>query len=391
MLKNSKNKKIQNFILACLLAAVMIFIVSFGMTLKRSVEDSRSKDLKISVLIDEVGELYERVEEKDKELSEIYGTIVSTSGHIAEINSRINGAIQKNATEWETIKNELSLSNKQLTELVKEKEKVISELAISNQNLQRELDIPQHDPRILDVLIIGHNAKLTDTMILASVNPMKKKVTLISIPRDLYHKGRKINELYSKYGVGKLQEALAEITGIYPEKYVIFNFGSFVDLIDIMGGVEINVAEKLVDNAYPGPNHSYTKISFEPGLQRMDGSRALQYARSRKSTSDFDRAKRQQQVIEAVRTRVKELNVLLRLDLATKMYAKVQQNIETNINLFEGLSYLQHYQGFKIHGDKVLSTGNLLYSTKSGTGQYILLPRSKSYADIKEFVANVIN
>jgi len=118
---------------------------------------------------------------------------------------------------------------------------------------------------------------------------------------------------------------------------------------------------------------------------------ALKYARSRKSTSDFDRAKRQHQVINAIKKRIKELNILSRLDLATKIYSKLQGNIETNINLFEGLSYLQHYQGYTVNGGNIIGTQNLLYSTRNSNGQYILLPRAKSYADIKEYVNELVS
>lgn len=388
--KGSKNSRLHNILFGCLLVALAVFITSFGLKLRETSADARNKDMKISVLIDEVGELRERLDEKDQTLDSVYSQVSTTNQQIATINDKIHQTIQKNSSDWNQVKNELNQSNEELSTLLQEKEKVISQLAMSNQNLQRELALPDHDPRILDVLIIGHNAKLTDTILLASVNPTTQKATLISIPRDLYHKGRKINELYSKYGVQELQRAVEEVTGIYPEKYVIFNFDSFVDLVDILGGVTITVNKKLVDNAYPGPNHSYTTIVFEPGIYRMDGNTALKYARSRKSTSDFDRAKRQQQVIDAVKERAKELNVLSRLDLSTKIYAKIQENIDTNITLFEGLSYLQQYQGYKVDGGHVLSTENLLYSTKNSRGQYVLLPIGKTYASIKEFVAETV-
>lgn len=391
MKKGDKNSRIQNIIQACLIAALVIFIAVFGFKLRDTSAEIQSKDLKISVLIDEVGELRERVDKKEQTIEEVYRQVSNTSQEISNINEKVHQDIQKNSSEWNHVKNELNQSNQQLTTLLKEKEKVISDLAVSNQNLQRELTVSEHDPQILDILIIGHNAKLTDTILLASINPTTRKATLVSIPRDLYHKGRKINELYSKYGVEELQRATKEITGIYPEKYVIFGFESFTDLVDILGGVTITVDKKLVDNAYPGPNDTYTTIVFNPGTYHMDGATALKYARSRKSTSDFDRAKRQQQVINAVKERAKELNVLSRLDLSTKIYAKVQENIETNISLFEGLSYLQQYQHYSIDGGNVLSTANLLYSTRSSRGQYILLPKGQTYAGIKEFVANVVN
>ncbi|MEZ4087095.1 MAG: LCP family protein [Candidatus Gracilibacteria bacterium] len=317
----------------------------------------------------------------------MYEHVSVTSQELGRINQTIQNSIQKNSTEWENIKGDLSQSNEELNELLKQKESMINELAYKNQNLQKEINLPKLDPNILNVLVIGHNAKLTDTILLASINPKTEKISFLSIPRDLYYKGRKINELYSKYGVTELQRAVSEITGIYPEKYVIFNFDSFVDLVDILGGVSIEVQKKLVDNAYPGAGNSYTTVVFEPGTYQMDGETALKYARSRKSTSDFDRAARQQQVIEAVKIKAKKLNITARLDLATKIYAKIKENIETNINLFDGLSYMQHYQNYQVGSANVLSTQNYLYSSKSNSGQYILLPQGGTYANIKAFVA----
>ncbi len=391
MKKKNLSTSLQNLIGVCLMVALTIFTVSFGMAIKKNSEESHSKNLKISVLIDEVGELRDALDIKESEIADMYGKVSQANEQIGHIHSKIETAVERNSADWHQIKSDLNTSNEQLTVLLKEKEKIISDLAISNQNLQREISVPKHDPSILDVLVIGHNAKLTDTMMIASINPNTQKATLISIPRDLYHKGRKINELYSKYGVGELQKALSEITGIYPEKYVIFNFESFVDLVDMIGGVNITVEKNLIDNAYPGPNNSYTVVKFPAGTYQMDGNKALKYARSRKSTNDFDRAKRQQQVIHAVVERVKELNMLARLDLATKIYGKLQNNVQTNINLFEGLSYLQHYQNYEINGNNVISTENHLYSTRNSRGQYVLLPRGKTYANIKEYVSGLVN
>lgn len=373
------------------MAALGIFMISFGSILKKAQAENENNNGKISVLIDEVGELRQTVEEKEQTINQMYDHVFTTSEKLNSINTKIQENVQRNQIDWENIKGELSQSNNQLTELLKEKEKIINNLAFKNQNLQKEINLPKIDPNTVNALIVGHNAKLTDTILLASINPNTQTISMVSIPRDLYFKGRKINELYGKYGIEELQRAVAEVTGVYPDKYVIFNFDSFVDLIDMLGGVSITVEKRLVDNAYPGPNHSYTVISFEPGTYNMDGQTALKYARSRKSTSDFDRAERQQQVINAVKQKAKDLNIISRLDLATKVYAKIKDNIETNVNLFDGLSYLQHYQNFSLGSTTVLNTQNFLYSTRSAAGQYILLPISGSYTAIKEHVASIIN
>ncbi|MBU0667892.1 LCP family protein [Patescibacteria group bacterium] len=380
MSNKNKNNRLHNLATSCLFLTIIILSLSFGYSLKKNTEDALNKDIKISVLINEVGEIKQNLDEKDAALSDMYSKMSLNHNQISIVSRRLEEANK-----------ELIQANQMISNQLKEKETIISDLAITNQKLQKELSIQPPDPNIENVLVVGHNAKLTDTIMLISANPNNQKINIISIPRDLYYNGRKINELYAKYGIYELQKAIAKITGLTADKYVIFNFDSFIDLIDILGGVEIDVEKKIVDNAYPGPNNTYTTVTFNPGHYTMNGSTALKYARSRKSTSDFDRAIRQQQVISAVKQSIEKLNILARLDFATRIFAKLQANISTNISLFEGLSYLQQYHNYQISRGNVISTANFLYQSKNSLGQYILLPKGKSFATIKEFVSNLIN
>jgi len=389
-MRKNINKKINNITIATLTIAIFIFGISFSTAIKKNTEDNKSKDIKISVLINEVGELKEDLEIKTVENLNLYKKIETTSKEIKKVNDSINIGVTKNQTNWKKIKTDLNKSNKELSKLLKEQNKQISLLTEKNNQLKEQRSLQKHDHNILDTLIIGTNAGLTDTIILASINPYNQEITLISIPRDLYYKGRKINELYNKYGVEELQKATEEITGVYPNKYITFNFNSFIDLIDILGGIEINIEKTIVDKSYPGPNNTYTIVTFNQGLYKMDGSLALKYARSRKSTSDFDRSKRQQQIIRSILKKTKELNLLSRLDLSTKIYGKLQSNIKTNINLFEGLSYLQQYQNYKIQ-QTTLNTSNYLYSTRNSKKQYILMPIKGDYTKIKKYVLDLTN
>ncbi len=158
----------------------------------------------------------------------------------------------------------------------------------------------------------------------------------------------------------------------------------------MIGGIEIEVKKSLNDYSYPGPDNSYTTVSFEAGLQTMDGNTALKYARSRKSTSDFDRSLRQQQIIAAVKDKALKMDLLSKLDLATKIYAKISTNMDTDINLFDALGYLQSYKDYGVNGGNVISTSNYLYSTTNAKGQYILLPKGDSYLEIKKYFSDLI-
>ncbi|MCL7452314.1 MAG: LCP family protein, partial [Anaerolineae bacterium] len=103
--------------------------------------------------------------------------------------------------------------------------------------------------------------------------------------------------------------------------------------------IEVDVPKALHDTRYPDPRpgdpHAFTTIHFDPGPQHMDGQRALQYARSRMSTSDFDRAKRQQQILVAVREKALELGAIPRWPLLAQT---VMDGIKTDLGLRELLT-----------------------------------------------------
>jgi anionic cell wall polymer biosynthesis LytR-Cps2A-Psr (LCP) family protein len=180
------------------------------------------------------------------------------------------------------------------------------------------------------------------------------------------------------------------MTGLHIDKYVIFDLQAFQKLIDELGGIEVNVLKKLVDNAYPGEGVSYIKVSFNQGIQTMDGAKALKYARSRESTSDFDRSGRQQIIINAVAAKLKAMDFIRRLDLATNLYNKIIAYIETDINLLEAISYYGSYNDYKINLGNIMSTQNILKSSKNEKGQYILKTKENGYGEIKSFVLEAI-
>lgn len=159
----------------------------------------------------------------------------------------------------------------------------------------------------------GRGGYLTDTIMLASFNPKLGAVTFLSIPRDLfvsYGNGyaTRINSVYrntylandnsSEIGATTLADEVTEVTGIEIPYYVMVDFDGFVEFIDELGGIEVDVPSTISDPYYPGPNDSYTTFRIDRGLQTLDGDTALKYARSRKTTSDGDRSLRQQQIIK---------------------------------------------------------------------------------------------
>ncbi|HWQ13789.1 MAG TPA: LCP family protein, partial [Roseiflexaceae bacterium] len=162
----------------------------------------------------------------------------------------------------------------------------------------------------------------SDTLVLVHLDAAGRRVSMLSIPRDSRVRIRevgeaKVNFAYA-YGYANAQalygegvtpqqggmalaaETLEPFLGIPIHYTAQVNFDGFAAIVDALGGVTIDVPRPIVDDAYPTPDFGVTRVEFQPGPQRMDGARALIYARTRHADSDFGRAERQQQVIRAI-------------------------------------------------------------------------------------------
>lgn len=202
-----------------------------------------------------------------------------------------------------------------------------------------------------NILIIGRWWKendapeLTDSIIVASINYDKKMLSMFSIPRDLYidfptgYKGR-INETYSRGfrktgkaedGIDALKEVIKKITGEDVHYYVNLDFAGFREVIDAIGGIDVNVPKAIVDTSYPGKTH-YETFKISAGPQTLDGSTALKYARSRHSTSDFDRSLRQQLIVKAIREKVLSLGMLTSPGKIKTLYWIIKEHVVSDLD-----------------------------------------------------------
>jgi len=185
-----------------------------------------------------------------------------------------------------------------------------------------------------------------DTIMVAGVDAGSGEAVLLSIPRDLQlpipgHGEDRINaanvygyvENYPGGGPALVEATIESNLGIPIDGTLMADFSAFQRLVDALGGVEINVSETLHDTRYPDPRpgdpYAFKTVHFDPGLQTMDGQRALEYARSRMSTSDFDRARRQQEVLVAIRQKALSLGSLPRLPALGLI---VLDSLETNLS-----------------------------------------------------------
>jgi LCP family protein required for cell wall assembly len=175
------------------------------------------------------------------------------------------------------------------------------------------------------------NEVLTQSMILARVDPTTKRVTMLSIPRDLYVPlstggTDKIDKAYLHGGVNAAIDTVENDFGVHVDHYAWIGLLGLVHLIDQVGGVDVVASNPVLDDFYPkdlGGNSPYLteRVAVLPGPQHMTGMEALQYVRSRHDDlrSDFGRSVRQQQVLLALRAKAKLLGIADIPDIANAM------------------------------------------------------------------------
>ena len=224
-------------------------------------------------------------------------------------------------------------------------------------------DLPptgMRDP--LNVLLVGVDRRpdmqegvRSDTIILVHIDPAQGWAGMISIPRDsvadIPHLGQqKINAAYAYgfnhaaelYGEGTAPDAaggaLAAETvegflGLKVNYVAQIDFRGFQRVVDTLGGVTVDVPRPLLDPAYPTDDYGYERLYVPAGLQVLDGATALRYARSRHSSSDFDRSRRQQQVLRAILAEVRARGLLSQAALLPSLAHDLEQSVSTTMPL----------------------------------------------------------
>lgn len=209
----------------------------------------------------------------------------------------------------------------------------------------------------------GHDAPdLTDTIIFASVSHADPSAVLISLPRDIWipELRAKLNSVYywgnqrqKNGGLVLAKSTVEEIVGQPVHYGVVLDFAGFTKLIDVLGGIEIEVERAFVDEKYPIPGREddecdgdpeyrcrYEAIRFETGFQMMDGATALKFVRSRNAEgdegTDLARAARQEKVLVAARQAILAPKILLSPGKILAVWDVVRESVETDINASAG-------------------------------------------------------
>jgi LCP family protein required for cell wall assembly len=206
----------------------------------------------------------------------------------------------------------------------------------------------------VNLLLIGSDKRSgtsfrTDTIIVAVLRPQEGQVSLISIPRDLWvsipgWENNRINTAYQHGisvgypggGAGLLKDTILYNLGIRIDHTAMVDFDGFRKIVDTLGGVDVPVScpytdWKLIDPNYnPENENNWFLYTVNPGVVHMDGDLALWYARSRQKSSDFDRGRRQQEVLRALFSQTLRAGTLTRLP---ELYNDLKDSVETDLSL----------------------------------------------------------
>lgn len=291
-------------------------------------------------------------------------------------------------------------------------DKTTSQVFLTTQGDTTQLDfkdlnfeLPEIQKETENHLILGRHGSLTDTIIVANFNNQTKEVKLISLPRDLYIENKKINSIYTYKGLTSLISEVESITGLNIDKYALIDMYTFIDVVDTLGGIDVELDKPLIDPSYTTyDNNEWGTLSLTAGVHNVNGRQALRIARSRYSTSDFDRAYRQHLILNGLKTRVKELGAKDAKTI-TELALLGMESTETNLNFKDILKYYGKYKDYELTDRVVLSTANILTSTYTGAlnstpnstseaqnrGAYILLPKNNDWSLIKTFIYSFLS
>jgi LCP family protein required for cell wall assembly len=205
---------------------------------------------------------------------------------------------------------------------------------------------PQFEGK-MNVLLLGSDQRpneggfRTDAILLVTLNSEDKTVSVVSFPRDLWVQvpslyEMKINQVFELGGFDATAEMMEANFGVRPDYFVMTNFAGFMQFIDNRGGIDVNIGAPLTDDC-DLPQQVDGDCTVQPGELHMDGPTALWYVRSRQTTSDLDRLRREQEVLYAI---IKKLINFKTLEQITSIKAEVTENIETNFTVEQGFSLL---------------------------------------------------
>lgn len=224
------------------------------------------------------------------------------------------------------------------------------------------------------------SATRTDALLLATINKNDKSVKLVSIPRDsrVYIKSRgkqdKITHAHVFGGVDSTIDTVENFLNVPVDYYVKFNFKSFINIVDSLGGIDVNVPVEFTEqNSKDEPN----AIHLKKGLQHLNGEEALALARTRHIDSDYMRGQRQQLILEAIAEKALSINSINKIE---DLLDAVDHDLKTNLTFDDIMTITKNMMGSSLRMDKLQVKGDDKYIN----GIYYYVPEEKSVQDISK-------
>jgi len=266
----------------------------------------------------------------------------------------------------------------------------------TDQSIGSEEAVPMPQ-REVSILLLGTDERAddpdpprTDTMLLLTLDLENRTAGMISFPRDLwvpipgYDITTKINTAfvigeklgYPGGGPQLAKDTVSSFVGRPIESYVRVNFNGFVRFIDLIGGIDIFVPQTIHDEQYPTADYGIQTFHLEAGQQHLDGAVALQYVRTRNTDSDYGRAARQQQVIQAVMDKVLQADMIPTLIAKLpELSATMRDSVSTDMSLTAGVQIAQYVRQNSFREVRRLVLDNR-YGEEgySDDGAWILMP-----------------
>ena len=275
----------------------------------------------------------------------------------------------------------------------------------------------------LNILLLGKDdfgegrsgSILTDTIILISIH-QSGSITLLPFPRDLWIDPlkSKINALYyygeeseDITGSDLVAKTIEEISNISLDHIIVINLGLLEEVIDILGGIQIDVDTAFVDDKYPNSQVApdilpielrYETISFESGPQQMDGATAIKYIRSRQSSNqdentDNARSLRQQKVITAIVNQISSNSVIFNPQVMGNLYKFWKNDTQTSISDKELISLTKEiinqpisFQSISIPIQTINEKGILYNPPLYKYNQWVYVPYDSSWTELQEYI-----
>jgi len=238
------------------------------------------------------------------------------------------------------------------------------------------------------ILLLGSDARVqsggyrTDSILILSINQDAKTLHLISIPRDLYvyipgWRVDRINTVDARGGVEMLADTIAYNFGIEIDHWVRANFNSFIDVVDALGGIQVESTGNLLDEC------GGVWRRYSPGVYEMDGFEALCYVRMRKTSSDFDRLRRQQEVIKALLDRAISLDALKQFGA---LYQQFRESVDTDLDFVKAVPLIAQSLSIASDPSRIYTISidrSVVIPWKvPSTGAQVLLPDYEAIQDL---------